>query len=67
MWGLIIRGASLLVTNLLVTLFGEPMMRWLLFKFLNWLVKLTPMTWDDTLVKKLEDEYNKKFGNQSAP
>ncbi|QOC54796.1 hypothetical protein [Proteus phage 3H10_20] len=62
MWGLLLRGFYLFFSNLVIVLFGEPMVRWVFFKGANWLVKLTPTKLDDKFIQKLEEEYKKKHG-----
>lgn len=62
MWGLIIKGITLFFSNLMIVLFGEPMVRWIFFKFMNWFVNITPTDIDNRILSKIEEEYKKKHG-----
>jgi len=62
MWIFFLKALGMFGTNLLIALFGEPMIQWVFFKAAHWVTKLTKTTLDDEFVDKLEDTYNKRNG-----
>lgn len=60
MWPFFIKALGMFATNLMIALFGEPMIQWVFFKVAHWVVKQTKTTIDDEFVDKLEDNYNKR-------